>query len=48
MEEKIKKEILRILHEDNPGILPDEAELEAERILYRKNTYEQAKWNTFK
>ena len=48
MKEEIKEEIIRILEQDNPGILPDEAEREAEAILYRKNTYEQAKFNVYK
>ena len=45
MEEKLKEEIIRLLEQENPGLLPDEAKREAEAILYRKNTYEQAKWN---
>jgi len=48
MKDKLKNEIVRLIMEDNPGYLPDEAEQEAERILYRKDTYEQAKWNTAK
>jgi len=46
VKEEIKEEIIRILKQDNPGLLPDEAEREAEAILYRKDIYEQAKWNT--
>lgn len=48
MREELKKEIIRLLEEDNGGLLPDEAEREAEAIMYRKETYEQAKWNIMK
>lgn len=48
MREKIKEKIKDILKEDNPGLLPDELESEAERILYKKEVYEQAKWNLVK
>lgn len=45
MYENIKREIIKLLEQDNPGLLPDEADREAEAILYRKELYEQAKWN---
>lgn len=45
MEEKIKVEVIRLLEEENPGLLRDEADHEADRIMYRINMYEQAKWN---
>ena len=48
MKEQIKQEIIRLLEQDNGGILPDEAEREAEAIIYRKEIYEQAKWNIMK
>lgn len=41
---QLKDEIIKILEELNPGLLPDEAEREAEMILYRKEVYEQAKF----
>lgn len=37
--------IIRLLLLDNSGLLPDEAEREAAAILYRKEVYEQGKWN---
>lgn len=43
MEEKIRKELCRMLRDDNYG-LPDEIEWEVDRIMYGKNMYEQAKW----
>lgn len=41
--EKIKAQIIKMLQEENPGLLPDEAEDEAEAILYRIDIYEKAK-----
>lgn len=44
MKDKIERIVIKLLEEENPGLLPDEAEQEAERVLYRKDLYEQAKW----
>lgn len=41
----MKEEIIKILEAENPGLLPDEAEIEANKILYRKDIYEEAKSN---
>lgn len=44
--ERIQERVRRILLEENPGLLPDEATWEAERIMYRKEVYERAKYET--
>jgi hypothetical protein len=39
----LKDAIIDLLMKENPGLLPDEAEWEADAILYRKDIYELAK-----
>lgn len=42
MANDLRERIIKILEEENPGLLPDEAGWEADSILYRKEIYMRA------
>lgn len=42
MIEEVKNVIRRKLLEQNPGLLPDEADREVEAVMYRKELYSEA------